>query len=187
MIGNTSSSFRQVTTGVPQGSVLGPLFLVYINDLSDCLNHCEVSLFADDTAIYCSTSTVDELEMKLNEDLTNIRKWLDMHKLTLNVAKSKLMIIGGHQRLKNVESINLGINQQSLEKANNFKYLGVIINENLNLADHVDYVQSKVSRRLGILKRIRHLLPTKTREIVFNTLILPILDYGDIVWGIGLI
>ena len=110
-----------------------------------------------------------------------------MDKLILNVAKTKLMVIGGHQCLKNVESINLVINQQSLEKANKFKYLGVIINENLNWADHVDYVQSKVSRRLGILKRIRHLLPTKTREIVFNTLILPILDYGDIVWGIGLI
>ena len=49
VIGNTSSSFRQVTTGVPQGSVLGPLlFLVYINDLADCLNHCEISRFADD-------------------------------------------------------------------------------------------------------------------------------------------
>ena len=75
------------------------------------------------------------------------------------------------------------IDEDPLEQVEHFKYLGVVINENLTWSDHIDSIQTKVAKRLGILKRIRHLIPRKSREIVFNTLILPILDYGDIVWG----
>ena len=70
-----------------------------------------------------------------------------------------------------------------VDKADCYKYLGVIINENLTWSDHIDYFSTKVNQRLGILRRIKHLLPIRIRELYVKSTILPVLDYSDIVWG----
>ncbi|CAB4000393.1 Hypothetical predicted protein [Paramuricea clavata] len=120
----------QVNIGVPRGSVLGPLFfLIYINDLAECLQNSKAALFADDTAIYCSATSAADLQLDLNEDLKIVSKWMETNKLTLNVSKTKLM----------------------------------------------------VAKRLGLLKRVKHLLPRQSRELVYKTVIQPVLEYGDIV------
>ena len=101
VMGSTVSTPHLVNIGVPQGSVLGPLFfLVYIDDLTDSLKNSKASLFADDTAIYCTASTAAKLQLKLNEDLTLVNDWLTTHKLTLNVSKTKLMVIAGRKNLR---------------------------------------------------------------------------------------
>ena len=103
---------RFVNIGVPQGSVLGPLFfLVYINDLVEVLQNSKATLFADDTAIYCSAISAAQLQLHLNEDLKFVSKWMETNKLTLNVSKTKLMVIGGKQRLSRLNSIELSINE----------------------------------------------------------------------------
>ena len=166
VIGQATSCNRLVYVGVPQGSILGPLlFSIYINDLRTCLKHTSVTLFADDTALYCSAKSSSDLQQMLNEDLASVAKWLNDHKLTLNVAKSKFMIIGSSQRLKSVGKFSLQICDEFLDKTDCYKYLGVIINETLSWGDHVDYISTKVNQRLGILRRIRHLLPIHTREL----------------------
>ena len=82
------SKNRHVSVGVPQGSILGPLlFSIYINDLPTCLKHTSVTLFADDTALYCSAKSFTDLQQMLNEDLACVAKWLNDHKLTLNVSQ----------------------------------------------------------------------------------------------------
>ena len=84
VMGSTVSTPRLVNIGVPQGSVLGPLFfLAYIDDLADSLKISKGPLFADDTVIYCTASTAAELQLKLNEDLTLVNDWLTTYKLTL--------------------------------------------------------------------------------------------------------
>ena len=75
--------------------------------------------------------------------------WLNVHKLTLNVAKSKFMIIGSSKRLKALGTFSLQICDEFLDKANCYKYLGVIINETLTWSDHVDYISTKVNQRLA--------------------------------------
>ena len=90
---------------------------------------------------------------------------LNDHKLTLNLAKSKFMIIGSLQRLKALGTFSLQICDEFLDKADCYKDLGVIINETLTWSDHVDYNSTKVNQRLGILRRIKHLLPIHTREL----------------------
>ena len=178
VIGKVASSPRNVDiSGVPQGSVLGPLFfLVHINDLAECLQISQATLFADDTAIYCSVPSSENLQTKLNEDLLRVKEWLNSHELSLNVSKTTFMVIGGRQRLSHMNTLDLVIDKDTIEQVDHLKYLGVIINEKLTWCDHIDYIQSKVAKRLGMLKRIKHLLPVKSRELVFNTLIFPILD-----------
>ena len=117
------------------------------------------------------------------QDLASVAEWLNGHKLTLNVAKSKFMIIGSSQRLKALGTFSLQISDEFLDKADCYKYLGVTINETLTWSDHVDYISTKVNQRLGILRRIKHLLPIHTRELYVKSMILPLLDYSDIVWG----
>ena len=87
---NELSSELPVTHGVPRGSILGPLlFVIYINDLPNVLESCCASLYADDTVIYCYGSSSQELSEKLNRDLLSVAKWLNEHKLTLNLKKTK--------------------------------------------------------------------------------------------------
>jgi hypothetical protein len=177
-------SSRSVNIGVPQGSVLGPLlvFLIYINNLAEGLQNSKAALFADDTAIYCSATSAADLQLHLNEDLKIVSKWMETNKLTLNVSKTKLMVIGGKQRSR-LNSIELTINKELIDQVDKFKYLGIIINESLDWSDHIDNVQSKVAKRLGLLKRVKHLLPRQPRELVYKTVIQPVLEYEDIVWG----
>ena len=101
--GNELSDELPVTHGVPQGSILGPLiFVIYINDLPNVLDACQASLYADDTVIYYYGSSSQELTDKLNQDLLAVAKWLNEHKLTLNLDKTKCMLIGSNRKLEEI-------------------------------------------------------------------------------------
>ncbi|PFX22783.1 RNA-directed DNA polymerase from mobile element jockey [Stylophora pistillata] len=182
--GQATSSIRRVPIGVPQGAIPGPLvFSIHGNDLPTCLKHTSVTLFADDTALYCSAKSSTELQQMLNEVLASVAEWLNDHKFALNVAKSKFMIIASSQRLKSFGKVSLEIGDEFLDKADCYKYLGVIINETLTWRDHVNYISTNVNQRLGILRRIKHLLSIQTRELYVKSMILSLLGYGGIVWG----
>ena len=181
---NELSEALPVTFGVPQGSILGPLlFLVYINELPAVIEHCEVSLYADDTVLYCFSKDSHQLESKLNEDLYNVALWLKENKLTLNLSKTKSMLIGSNRKLVNVSSLSVSIFDCDLDSVNEFKYLGITLASDFTWSDHVDYVISKVNQRLGLLRRIKHLLPFTARLLFYNSLVLLVFDHGDLVWG----
>ena len=144
-IGEVSSTKRSVPVGMPQVTVLGPLlFLIFINDITKCLKNTQASLFADDTMVYCSGSTGNELHENLNGDLSRIKKWLNDHRLTINAEKSQFMVIGSSQRIKAFESMILRMDEDELEKVTSYKYLGVIINETVNWSEHIEMIQRKV-------------------------------------------
>ena len=131
-VGDALSSKRNVTIGVPQGSVLGPLlFLVFINDLPLSVKYSNTILFADDTAIYFSGKNCNEIQSKMNEDLALVKKWLNDHRLMLNITKSKFVVVGGKQQLKRFQDLTLKIEEDELSRESSYKYLGIIINENM--------------------------------------------------------
>ena len=99
------SSVRQLKCGVPQGSNLGPiLFLLYINDLPNCLEKTKANLFADDTNLSCNGFSPYEIEIKLNNDIENVYKWFTANRLSLNMKKTEFMIIGSRHRLSTIEN-----------------------------------------------------------------------------------
>ena len=93
------------------------------------------------------------------------------------------MVIGGRDKLSQFNDIALVANNDQLENVTKFKYLGVIINQHLTWHDHIEQLQSKIAKKLGVLKRIKHLLQVYARMIYVSTMIIPILEYASIVWG----
>ena len=167
---NELSEAPLVTFGVPQGSLLGPLLF---------LEHAEVSLYTDDTVLYCFSKEPHQLESKLNADLCNVALWLKENKLTLNVSKTKSMSIGSNSQLANVSLLSLSIFDCDLDSVNKFKYLGIMLASDFTSSDHVEYVISK-----GLLRRIKHLLPFTAPPLFYNSLVLPVFDYADpFVWS----
>ena len=183
-VGITISKSEKITTGVPQGSNLGPLlFLLYINDLPNCLDSSVPALFADDTNLTVSGSTTCEIQEKLEKDLNNIHMWLLANKLTLNVNKTEYMLIGSRQRQSqiNTEPI-LSIGSESIKRVSSTKTLGVIVDECITWKDHIDKVAKKASKGIGILRRSKDLLDKDTLKTIYSAFVLPHFDYCALVW-----
>ena len=95
------------------------------------------------------------------------------------------MLIEGPRKLNTLGEFTLTIKEKDFDRDYSHKNLGIIINENLSWTERVDYIKIKVSQRLGVLQRMKHLLPTDTRELFVKAMVLPILDYADVTWGIN--
>ena len=122
------SDIQTVNSGVPQGSILGPLlFLIYINDLVGATDYFSVRLFADDTSLTASGKDLDVLIQQINLELPKIHDWLCANKLTLNLSKSKYLIFQPRQKLNYNLLPPLTLAGQYLDYSFNVKYLGLII------------------------------------------------------------
>ena len=169
------STLPDIASGVPQGSVLGPLlFTLYISDMPSCICFSQVLLYADDTVLFFTAKTAIELEASLNNDINRISSWMQENKLFLNVSKTEYVIYGSHLRLKREDSISLSCNGSFLTKSESFKYLGVVIDEVLSFNNHIEHVVKKVSRKLGVFKRFKISIPVAAAERLYKTTILPI-------------
>ena len=179
------SSERFLQCGVPQGTILGPLlFLLYINDLPNCLHYSQPRMYADDTSITFASNNVDEIDECINSDLEEIRLWLAANKLTLNLTKTEFLLIGSRQRLSNLpESLAVRINQSCVEQVSTAKSLGVYIDQNLNWETHIRETSKKIASGISAIKRIRKFVPREILLTIYNSLIQPHFDYCSVVWG----
>lgn len=177
------SRFESIVSGVPQGSVLGPLlFSLFINDLPSTLRYCSVHLFADDVQIYLcelEPSNYGSLGEKVNYDLQRILDWSQRNLLPINPAKTKAMLIN---RGRNIfECPNLVMDGENIEFVDRVESLGIIITSKLNWDDQIS---SQCGKIYGWLKRLnlvtRHFsIPIKLK--LFKTLLLPHFIYGDFI------
>ena len=145
-VNGVMSSSKRIVCGVPQGSILGPLlFLLYINDLPDCLEKSTPCLYADDTQIFSSAKDCEELNAKLNHDLHNVSQWLVKNKLHHHSAKTKLMYVGSNHSLAKIDDeFPVMINDQPIPRVHSISCLGVKLDEILNWEEHIDMVCKKV-------------------------------------------
>ena len=151
--GSLSECFT-LKCGIPQGTILGTLlFLLYINDLPNCLSDSVPRMYADDTHLTYSNGNIHSVQSSLNEDLLNINRWLTATKLTLNMTKTEFMLIGSRQKLNNLPSLpSLNINNVSIKHSHCSKSLGVLIDENLTWENYVDALSKKIAPGIGAIK-----------------------------------
>ena len=156
-IENHLSSAANISSGVPQGSVLGPLlFILYINDFPLAVGLSSVMLYADNTVIFTAASNTDQLQVNLSFDLKNVSDWLTANDLFLNVKKTEYVIFGTCQRLIRSEShSSFYMEGKEVNQVKMFKYLGVVLDECSSFNDHIGFVRSKVDSRLGLLSHLR--------------------------------
>ena len=181
---NELSGARLITSGVPQGSILGPLlFVMLINDLPSRLNTCSTLMDADDTVLFYSSKDVNEIERALCRDLQLLESWLRDNSLFLNKSKTECVLFGTASRLSTVTNFSIYVSGSLIERVSEFKYLGVVLDESLSWTAHVKYILGKAGKRVGMLSRIRTNVTTNTAHLIYKSFILPVIDYCDTVWN----
>ena len=174
-----------ISCGVPQGSILGPLFfLLYINDLPHCLNKTKPRLCADDTNLTASGQSITQLEAAVNSDLENLRKWLIANKLSLNVAKTEFILIGSKPMIKCISDSHLSIkiDNKPIKQIHECKSLGVIIDQRLSWNSNTDNFCKKITAGISALRRLKDFADKQTLLSVYNAPIFKILLSMGCVW-----
>jgi len=179
-VAGSFSEWSEVVSGVPQGSVLGPvLFVCYINDLPEAISSI-IHMYADDTKLFRQVD--DEIDRKkLQEDLDRLALWANEWQLKFNVEKCKVMHIG----LKN-EKVKLtmsdGTKRSELQETELEKDLGIWFNNKLTSQDQVTLAVNKANQILGLIRRSFTYMDAQLMKQLFTTMVRPHLEYGNVVW-----
>ena len=168
--------------GVPQGSNLGPsLFLIYINDIPNALTS-PPRLFADDTCLVIHAANPRTLQEKINIELLNVHKWTKANKITLNPKKSSALIVPPKTTLP-VPAIDLIFDNNVITISDSAKYLGITIDARLNFDEQINSISNKIARSVGVLSKLKHVLPFTALRNLYYSMIHPHLLYGISIWG----
>ena len=163
-VNGAMSAPKSIVCGVPQGSIMGLLlFILYINDLPDCLEKSTTCLYADDSQIFSSAKDCVEFNANLNNDLNNVSQWLVKNKLQHHSTKTKIMYVGSNNNFAKIDNeFPVIINDQLIPRVHSIPCLGVKLDETLNWNEHMEIVCKKVGAGIGILKRIKPYVPANT-------------------------
>ena len=180
---NTDSYYNYIKCGVPQGSVLGPLlFILYINDLPNISDTFKSVLFADDTTLIFSNTSILELKNNIQFNINKLYDWLNVNKLSLNISKTNVLLFNIRNKNINI-NMDLNINNIKVKQVSEIKFLGVIIDCKLNWKLQLNYVSSKLSRTIAILHKVKNKLNMKSLILLYNALFLSHLNYCSNIWG----
>ena len=183
-INGFKSSLKQITCGVPQGSVLGPLlFLIYINDLSFSVKHSTVYHFADDTNLLCINKSLKSLCKQINYDLKKLTDWLNGNRISLNTDKTEFVIFRKPRKKINLDEINIKLNGKRLFASSHIKYLGVLIDENLSWNFHIHELSKKLNRANSMLSKVRHYVDKNTLRSLYFSIFSSHMSYCCQIWG----
>ena len=182
IVNGQASEWSSVTAGVPQGSVLGPLlFLIYINDIVNTVSHCKIRMFADDTCLFLVVDDRDAAAVLINEVLNSIYKWSKCWLIQFSPPKTKSLTISNKtDRLLNPV---LEFNSHPIEEVKSHIYLGVRLSCNLHWSAHINDICLKARQKLNMLVYFKFKLSRRSLETIYESFILPTMEYANIVWG----
>ena len=175
----------EVESGVPQGSILGPvLFIAFTTDFSKNFQDCKISAYADDTQLLVVGKTVQEVKNKVEETLSRAQTWFSENSLKINPTKSEVMIFG--PKNQNLEQVNITVYEDGVAKTiartAKMKILGVVIDNKLTWEWHVKKIRRLTHNTISNLARTTAVLPLTSRRLLYDALVTPHLNYCDIVW-----
>ena len=169
-VDGTVSSRRPITSGVPQGSVLGPyLFILYVNDINNISPIPHFTLYADDTTIALSNSNLNNLILETNCCLDLLNAWTINNRISLNANKTSALLFSNRISVDTAPLIS--INNTPIQYCDNVNFLGVKLDSNLNFSAQLQHVCSKVSKTAGILFRISKFVPLNALIKLYYSLI----------------
>ena len=175
------SDWRTITSGVPQGSVLGPLlFLIYINDITDDLASLPL-IYADDTTLFEIVDDPAVSADRLNSDLNKISVWADKWLVTMNPVKSRNVVFS----LKRNKQVHppLFLNSNIVKDAESHTHLGLTLQSSMSWRKHIVQVFEKASKRLNMLKFVTFKVDRPILTSLYKSLIRPLMEYGDVIWN----
>ena len=183
------SSRMHSGTGVPQGSILGPvLFLVYINDIYKC-STINLLCFADDTTAYMSGPNVNDLTAEVNVQLKKLYDWFCCNKLSLNVNKTYYTLFRPPSNVHVDINNKLFINNKPIQMVGEtnehecIKFLGIYLDKHLTFKQHINFLCSSISKCIFAINRVKHILPLKALKSLYFALIQSRLQYCIAAWG----
>ena len=180
VIEGQESEWFNVTAGVPQGSILGPLlFLIYINDIVNTLQ-AEIHLYADDAVLMCNMNTTPNAVDVLNHDLDELHKWAQKWCMSFNASKTKHMVVTN--RYVPLDYAPLQLNSVLLEKVTHFKQLGVYFDEKMTWEAHINHISTIANKKIGLIWKVSLQFPRKCAETIYTNYVRPVLDYGCAVY-----
>ena len=182
VVNGRCGEWGKITAGVPQGSVLGPLlFIVYINDISQAVSHCNIRLFADDTCLFINVDNRVTTAIKIDEDLQSINQWSKQWIISFSPAKTKSLIISNKRDIHLHPPVHL--DNIIVEEVKSHTYLGLQFSHDLKWKKHIDSVAIKARKRLSAMKPLKYKLDRKALQIMYSSFVLPLMEYGNVVWG----
>lgn len=198
-MGECFSPLMSSDTGVPQGSILGPiLYLIYVNEMFGCVTKCRMYMYADDTVLVASHVNLENARETMQSEFLNVLRWTHDNNLIINSTKTKLMHICSPLNKLRSETINIishsnaclhGSSQwtcnciDKIENVDCHIYLGVHIDRFFTWQSHINSVCKRLRSVAFILYQIKYYLPLHLRRIVYFALVESIMSYGLLAWG----
>ena len=174
-----------ISAGVPQGSILGPLFfLVYINDLTENLK-CNIKLFADDTSLFTVVQNPNTATNDMNHDLESMKQWAHQWRMSFNPDPQEQAVEIIFSRKRNISDHPVVLfNDTPVKKVDEHKHLGFFLDSKLSFSAHIKAAIGKSRKNIGLLKYLSKYLSRHTLNELYKLYVRPYLDYGDVIYHI---
>ena len=182
-VNNFLSDFLTLLSGVPQGSILGPiLFNIFLNNLLSTLKLSDLFNFADDNSISATADNTDHLLLTLKHESELAVKWFKDNQMIVNPDKFQAMVLQNSRNSKNYEHVKLEIGSTKIEIKNTVKLLGITIDNKLNFEEHISELCKKASMQFNVISRLHKFKSKEQKEALVNSFIFSNFNYCPLVW-----
>jgi Reverse transcriptase (RNA-dependent DNA polymerase) len=177
---------QQIGIGVVQGGVLSPtMFNIFINAMFDLQLHGTVQMYADDTVMKYYATTLDELFVMINEDMAQLRSWLEANMLSLNVEKTNLIIFERRNDVRLSDHHVVSYGGEIVQRVDSVKYLGLYLDSKINFAGHIQNIRKKILPIMFALRRTRHLITRETAIAIYYAYVFSRFSYLNPIWNVA--